>query len=116
MIIKQTILNDAYEVVGSVEYDLDSKRHLIIMDDAFNVLQVDNYRLVGKCNRCGDCCNTPYRKIACEHLMFETVNGKPEAVCKIRHRLVQPVSCHIWPRDPTEELPERCTYRWVEVK
>jgi hypothetical protein len=81
----------------------------------------EKWRLIGECNRCGQCCDVYKMFIPefsdehgkCNKLFYETLNGERVASCKILWS--RPAGCLIYPRDPYEELPEKCSYKWEKV-
>ena len=88
---------------------------MIVLDDNYNVIRVDKFKLTGKCNRCGECCQAPSRKATCDQLKWETLDGKKQAVCNLRVKGREPFFCRVWPLEPQEELPKGCSYKWIKA-
>lgn len=64
------------------------------------------WRLEGQCLRCGKCCEDGN----CPELKYETLDGKPQASCKVEWS--KPWRCAVYPNDPHQELHEGCGYWW----
>ena len=86
-------------------------------------IEVDGktYRREGECTRCGECCRA-FRGPAryrledgqCRELHFETDgSGQTLSFCDVYWD--RPMSCMLYPFDPTETLPDKCTYTFIEV-
>lgn len=79
------------------------------------------WRLKGECNRCGQCCEEMKMFIpefstpegGCNKLSYENVNGERKAVCAISW--CKPAGCIMYPRDPYDKLPEKCSYEWEKI-
>jgi hypothetical protein len=88
------------------------------------IIKLDNgevWKLHGECNRCGMCCDV-YKMLipefsngsgGCNKLYYENVDGKKLASCEILWS--RPAGCLLYPRDPYEELPEKCSFTWEKV-
>jgi hypothetical protein len=96
---------------------------ILIENRSVREVTLDNekWRLIGECNRCGQCCEEMRMFIpefankngGCKKLYYETLNGEKVASCDILWS--RPAGCLMYPRDPYEELPEKCSYKWEKV-
>jgi len=81
---------------------------MLVITDNFKIVSQDGHGLKGSCLRCGACCEC--RK--CEHLKYETLDGKKRASCSIY--MSRPVGCAIWPmRDSV--IPNNCGFSWGDI-
>ena len=78
------------------------------------------WELEGECNRCGQCCEeiiTPFlaeREKGCKYLGCEIINGVKMSKCDIIWE--RPFFCILYPLRPSEDLYEKCSYKWKRVK
>jgi len=93
-----------------IEIDRDNARVIRSQD-----LEGNWWKLEGKCNRCGVCCEM-YSTPPCPHLTYKQDDGDKKAFCLI-HKFFKgkPWGCIIYPRFPEEanEIPE-CGYTWTK--
>lgn len=81
----------------------------------------ETWALVGECNRCGECCKDVKMTLpefqksdgTCKHFEYEKVNGDTLGKCNVIW--ARPAFCILYPRDPGEKLPEKCSYKWEKV-
>jgi hypothetical protein len=79
------------------------------------------WQLNGECNRCGQCCEDMYIDVPefdngnhrCNKLRYEKVNGERLAACDIVWN--RPAGCLLYPRDPYDKLPEKCSFEWEKI-
>ena len=83
---------------------------MLIIDDDFRIIAHDDLFLKGECKRCGKCCYEV--KKDCEHLRFETLDGKRRAVCSIYMK--RPIGCALYPMKD-DKLPEGCGFHWEKM-
>jgi hypothetical protein len=70
----------------------------------------ERWILKGQCNRCGECCRI---NMKCKYLKYEMIDGKKIAKCSIAWK--KPTNCVLYPRDPYDPLPCKCTYYWEKI-
>lgn len=81
----------------------------------------ETWALEGECNRCGECCEKfkmTLKELAddngkCNKFSYESNNGVRQGKCAIRE--MRPAFCMLYPRDPFDKLPKKCSYSWVRV-
>lgn len=100
-----------------VEKELKSRQALVDLNE-HRIISQNGKVLRGQCCRCGECCihvHVPYKQNFnswCEKLVKQRTRDGVRFLCSIYR--IRPVGCALWP-EPTDELPEACTFRWEEV-
>ncbi len=82
----------------------------------------EKWNLLGECNRCGECCKDVNMVLpefqkedgTCKHFSYESVNGEKLGACGVIW--ARPSFCLIYPRDPRDPLPEKCSHSWERAK
>ena len=78
----------------------------------------EKWILHGECNRCGVCCEQAKMPVkeyrtksgGCNKLSYEMVDSERLAKCSVMW--CRPAWCIFYPRDPYEELPKECSFKW----
>lgn len=91
--------------------DTRSPRRIVI-DSIYQVIEVDGWRRIGECLRCGKCCEQ--NRPMCQHYRSEKHNGVPVKRCLL-HGPNKPVSCAVWPLHDSPDVPEGCGIYWEVI-
>lgn len=102
-----------------------------IEPNKIDTVRLDNgevWALDGECNMCGDCCKgwgspqiiqrlAPERSAACPDCieLVRNVDFFGVETFRCQSYPYRPYPCAIWPADPHQPLPEKCSYRWRKV-
>jgi hypothetical protein len=82
---------------------------LLVITEKGVVLSVDGRKRLGSCLRCGQCCRV---NRGCEHLRYETLDGRPTAICAVYFD--RPLGCAVWPLPDSTDVPDGCGFRYEE--